>query len=154
VEQELAKPMTLYRSGWWVEAASGARKQTCGALEATWTVSGRRIRGQLGIQVIWTVCLTGIRVQVKAISWAGFPVVCEENVVRAHLLVVFHMKPSLFGYYEDIYPCTKQNEDVHFYIFFYRSPFDNTFYRKPSRFTISLVTFAYNSLWIIWKSII
>jgi hypothetical protein len=51
-------------------------------------------------------------------GWAGFHVVCEENVVPTHLLVVFHMKPLLFGYYEHIYPCTKQNEGVHFYIFF------------------------------------
>jgi hypothetical protein len=87
-------------------------------------------------------------------GWAGFQVVCEENVVQAHLLVVFHMKPLLFGYYEHIYPCTKQNEGIHCYIFFYRIPFENTFYSKPSCFTISLVTFAHSSLWIISKSII
>jgi hypothetical protein len=60
-------------------------------------------------------------------GWPGFHVVCEENVVRAHLLVVFHMKPSLFGYYEHICPYVKQNEGFHFYIIFYRSPFENTF---------------------------
>jgi hypothetical protein len=33
-------------------------------------------------------------------GWAGFPVICAANVVRAHLLVRFHMKPWPFGYYE------------------------------------------------------
>jgi hypothetical protein len=43
-------------------------------------------------------------------GWVGFHVVCEENVVRAHLLVVFHMKPLLFGYYEHIYPARSRTK--------------------------------------------